>query len=308
MSKSDWTHADIPDQSGKLAIVTGANSGIGLETARSLAARNARVILACRNETKAQAAIADIRGTNPQAQVEFLALDLSDLDSVRSFAAAVLDKEPKIDLLINNAGVMVPPSSRTKQGFELQFGVNHLGHFALTGLLLPRLLATPGARVVNVSSVAHKFGKMNFEDLDFDKRGYKPMPAYGQSKLANLLFSLELSKRAAASGADLLVSSAHPGWTATNLQQHAGFAERLNPFMAMQPPQGALPTLRAATDPAAQTNDYYGPKGLWEMRGNPVKVGRTRAAKREDDARRLWEVSEQRTGVNFSFSADAAAA
>ena len=305
MSKENWTHDNIPDQTGKVAIVTGANSGIGLETARSLASRGARVILACRNESKAQAAMEDIRRSDPQAKLEFIRLDLADLDSIETFASAVLEREQSLDLLINNAGVMVPPESKTKQGFELQFGVNHLGHFALTGRLLPLLLATKGARIVNVSSVAHKFGKMKFDDLDFESRGYKAGPAYGQSKLANLLFTPELRKRLAAAGASLRVTAAHPGWTSTNLQQHASMAERLNPLFAMKAPDGALPTLRAATDPSAQSGDYYGPKGLWEMRGTPVKVGRTKAARNEADASTLWTISEQRTGVTFNFGAKA---
>ena len=301
MSNQTWTHDDIPDQSGKLAIVTGANSGIGLETARWLALRGARVILACRSEARAKVAIAEIHASAPEAELEFMALDLADLDQVRSFASAVLEREQRIDLLINNAGVMIPPESKTKQGFELQFGVNHLGHFALTGLLLPRLRATPGARVVNVSSLAHRFGKLNFDDLDFEKRGYQAGPAYGQSKLANLLFTFELGRRLSAAGEGLIVAAAHPGWTSTNLQQHSSMVDRLSPVLGMRPPEGALPTLRAATDPAVVSGDYYGPRRWMQMRGAPIKVGTTKAAKSEGDAAKLWTISEQRTGVQVSL-------
>jgi NAD(P)-dependent dehydrogenase (short-subunit alcohol dehydrogenase family) len=319
MSKhGDWTQHDIPDQTGKIAIVTGANSGIGFEAARELARRGAEVVLACRSETKAAEAIAQIRGDIPTAKLEFMALDLADLDQVRSFAAQVHERYEQLDLLINNAGVMIPPASKTKQGFELQLGVNHLGHFAVTGLVLDLLLARPGARVVTVSSQAHRQGKIFFDDLDFDKRGYKPMLAYGQSKLANLLFTFELARRLKAAGltvprralgsTGLLVAAAHPGWTATNLQQHNGLIDRINPIFGMKPLAGALPTLRAATDPAVESGDYYGPDGLFEMRGAPVKVGTTRRAKDPVAAARLWEISEQRTGVRYEFDQATAAA
>ncbi|PRQ02075.1 oxidoreductase [Enhygromyxa salina] len=305
MSSKHWTRNDIPDQTGKLAIVTGANSGIGLETARELARSGARVILACRSEAKAAEAIADIRGeisgASPSGSVEFMSLDLADLDEVERFAAAVHERFDRLDLLINNAGVMVPPYSTTKQGFELQLGVNHLGHFALTGRLLGLLLATPGARVVNVSSGAHYGGKLNFDDLDFEARRYKPMRAYSQSKLANLLFTLELGRKLEALGADVTVAAAHPGWTHTNLQQHASLFDRLNPLFAMQPGEGALPSLRAATAPDVRAGEYYGPGGLMQMRGAPVRVGMSKGARDEAVAARLWQVSEQRTGVTYDF-------
>ena len=301
-----WTREDIPDQSGRIAIVTGANSGIGLETARELARRGARVVLACRSEARASEALDDIRDGLPDAQVEFMELDLSDLDQVRRFAATVHERFDRLDLLVNNAGVMVPPESRTKQGFELQLGVNHLGHFALTGLLLDLLLATEGARIVNVSSVAHKLGRMSFDDLDFESRRYDASAAYGQSKLANLLFTNELIRKLEAAGAGVLVAAAHPGWTQTNLQQHSSIFQLMNPFFGMQPPGGALPTLRAATDPGVEAGEYYGPRGWFEMRGTPKKVGTSRAARSRDDAERLWKVSEERTGVHYDFASVAA--
>ena len=232
-----------------------------------------------------------------------MALDLADLEQVREFAAAALERFDRIDLLINNAGVMIPPQSKTKQGFELQFGVNHLGHFALTGLLLDRIMETPNARIVNVSSQAHRQGKMDFDDLDFESRGYKRIAAYGQSKLANLLFTFELARLLERHGSKVAVAAAHPGWTQTNLQQHSGLVRWLNPMFGMDPPGGALPTLRAATAPDVVTGDYYGPRGFYEMRGAPKKVGTTKAAKSEDDARRLWSVSEDRTGVRYSVTA-----
>ena len=304
MSK-DWSREDIPDQSGRVAIVTGANAGIGRETARELARQGAQVVLACRNEDKAEAAIDDIEDGIPDARVAFMRLDLEDLEQVRAFSAAAHDRFDRLDLLINNAGVMIPPAGKTKQGFELQIGVNHLGHFALTGLLLDLLLATDGARVVNVSSQAHRFGRMDFDDLDFDARGYNARAAYGQSKLANLLFTFELVRRLEAAGSRLLTSAAHPGWTQTDLQRHSGLFQFFNPFFGMLPPGGALPTLRAATAPDVAPGDYYGPRGFYEMRGAPVKVKTTAAAKSREDAERLWQISEERTGVQYALGAAA---
>lgn len=298
----DWTQTDIPDQSGRVAIVTGANSGIGLETARELARKGAHVVLACRSQARADEAISDLRSDLPEAKIDFLALDLADLDQVRAFAASVHERFDRLDLLVNNAGVMIPPASKTKQGYELQFGVNHIGHFALSGMLLDLLMATEGARIVNVSSMAHRLGRMNFDDLDFDARGYDASAAYGQSKLANLLFTAELARKLAAAKARVLVAAAHPGWTQTNLQQHSNLYQRLNPFFGMQPIGGALPTLRAATALDVEADDYYGPSRFFELRGAPKKVGRAKTARSREDAERLWEVSEQRSGVEFEFS------
>ena len=293
--KKKWTQDDIPDQAGRIAIVTGANTGIGYEAARALAHKGAVVILACRSREKGEAAVARIASERPRGRVSFAALDLSDLESVRRFADEFKKTHDRLDLLVNNAGVMVPPESRTRQGFELQFGVNHLGHFALTNALLDLLRATPGARVVSVASAAHRFGKMEFDDLDFTARGYDPWAAYGQSKLANLLFTFELQRRLEAEGADIIAAAAHPGWTGTDLQRNAWYMRLLNHVFAMPPVQGALPTLRAATDPDVRGGDYYGPHGIREMRGYPVRVGTTDAAKSEEDAARLWQVSEELT-------------
>ncbi|MEE2893606.1 MAG: oxidoreductase [Pseudomonadota bacterium] len=296
-----WTEQDLPDLAGRIAIVTGANSGIGLETARALAGSGAEVVLACRSQTRAEAALLDIRATHPKARVRFEALDLADLASVSAFGARFVAHSERLDLLINNAGVMVPPRSFTAQGYEMQFGVNHLAHFALTGLLLDRLLATAGARVVNVASLAHRMGRMNFEDLDFEVRGYQPWAAYAQSKLANLLFTLGLQGRLAASGSQMRVVAAHPGWTGTELQRNAPFAAFFGPLLAMSPQAGARPTLRAATAPDAKPAAYYGPNGIREVRGAPVVVGRSRAALDVRSASRLWFESEARTGIRYAF-------
>lgn len=301
-----WTLDQMPDQTGRTAIVTGANTGIGFETAAALAAKNASVVLACRNRQKAEDAIEKIRERTPDARLEFIELDLASLDSVARFADAYRAAHDGLDLLINNAGVMIPPLGRTEDGFELQFGCNHLGHFALTGRLVDLLEATPGARVVNVSSMAHRYGAMDFDNLNAEN-GYEKMPAYGQSKLANLLFTFELQRRLAQSGSTILATAAHPGWTGTDLQRHSRIIELANHLFAQSPPMGALPTLRAATDPEAQGGDYYGPKGFYEMRGYPTKVGTTPAAKNELDARRLWKVSEELTGVAFLSRESAAA-
>ena len=296
---SKWTFDDIPDQTGRTALVTGANTGIGFETARMLAERGARVILACRNPSKGAEAVTRVKASAPDADVRLELLDLSDLDDVAAFSTRVRESLDGLDLLILNAGVMVPPASTTKQGFELQLGVNHLGHFALTGRLLPLLEQRPGARVVVVSSTAAQMGRMDFDDLQFTGRGYQAWPAYGQSKLANQLFVRELQKRLADQGAKVTVTAAHPGWTATDLQRTSGMASFFNPFLAMKPPQGALPTLRAATDPTAGPADYFGPDGFFQMRGHPVKVPLVKAAANDDHARRLWQVSEELTGVRY---------
>ncbi len=292
-----WTQDDIPDQSGRVVIVTGANTGIGYETAKALAHKGALVTLACRNKEKGETAVGRIMSGSPMGEVGFVPLDLADLESVQTFTERFQETHTRLDLLINNAGVMVPPESKTAQGFELQFGVNHLGHFALTQQLLGLLRDTQGSRVVNVSSVAHRHGTMDFEDLNFERRKYRPWQAYGQSKLANLLFTFELQRRLAADWAPVMAVAAHPGWTGTDLQRHSGLAGFLNPVLAMPTPQGALPTLRAATDPNVKGGEYYGPHGMMEMRGYPVKVGTNKAAQNTDDAARLWQISEELTGV-----------
>ena len=289
----------MPDQTGRVAIVTGANSGIGFETALALAATGATVVLACRNQAKGETAAEAIRREEPLGSVQVMALDLASLASVRAFAGAFSRACDRLDLLINNAGLMaLPERAETADGFEMQFGTNHLGHFALTGLLIALLVKTPGSRVVNVSSGAHRAGRMKWADLQF-QQGYTPFGAYSQSKLANLLFTAELQRRLDSAGLRVMATAAHPGWTATNLQAHSGIATFLNPFLAQKPRMGALPTLYAATAPGAVTNGYYGPDGLFEMRGYPKSVETSSAAQDRAAAARLWAESEALTGVSF---------
>ena len=299
-----WDEGQAPDQQGRVVLVTGANTGIGFEAARMLAERGATVVLACRNEDKARAAAESIGA----GQVETLPLDLMSLASVREAADRFRARHDRLDLLINNAGIMAVPEGRTEDGFELQMGTNHFGHFALTGLLLDLLLATPDSRVVNVSSGAHRWGKINFDNLHWDK-GYNRFRAYGQSKLANLLFTSELQRRLEAKGSKVRVLAAHPGMSRTELGQsrdgkQPGLFDKvlrqLTSGFMQSAYMGALPTLRAAVDPDAKPDEYYGPKGRGQMRGHPVAVPRTDAAQDAEVARRLWEISEELTGVRYS--------
>jgi len=300
---SGWTAAEIPDQRGRVAIVTGANSGIGLAAARELARAGARVVMAVRNQDKGREAAQTITG-----EVEVRELDLADLASVRAFAGAF---DGELHLLINNAGVMAPPRRLTKDGFESQFGTNHLGHFALTGLLLPRLLATEEPRVVTLSSGAHRIGRIRFDNLQGERR-YVSWLWYGQSKLANLMFCFELQRRATEAGVPLKSMAAHPGYARTNLQFAAPpWYEQLimritNPVMGQSAEMGALPTLYAATVPDLPGGAYVGPDGLFEQRGHPKLVRSTAAARDPDAARRLWELSEELTGVRYDFVVPAA--
>lgn len=301
MTTEHWTADRIGDLAGRVAIVTGANTGIGKETARALAQKGARVVLACRSAARGEDALRDLREAPLAGTVELELLDLSSLASVRDFAGRFKGRTDRLDLLINNAGVMMPPASKTAEGFELQFGTNHLGHFALTGLLADLLLGTEGSRVVTVSSEAHKWGEINFDDLQWEARPYKKMAAYGQSKLANLIFAYELQRRLGAAGSGTRSLAAHPGWTGTDLQRNSSLFRFFNPILAMRPWQGALPTLRAATDPAAAGGVFFGPHGFMGMRGYPVPVTSTPASRDEDIARRLWEISEALTGVSFQI-------
>lgn len=294
-----WTEHDIPGQAGRIAVVTGANSGIGWETARTLAQKGATVIMACRSVEKAEAAAAQIKRLNPPGKIAVMPLDLSNLDSVRAFAAAFRAEYNRLDLLINNAGVMFTPYGKTKQGFEQQFGTNHLGHFALTGLLLDMLNATPGARIVTVSSGTHRRGVMNFDDLNAEQN-YSPVGAYAQSKLANLLFSYELQRRLTTAGLSTVAVAAHPGWTKTNLTQHTGTIIRLlDALIGQTASMGALPTLYAATAPDVSGGEYFGPGSFGEMRGYPGKATSNEASHDVEAARRLWAVSEDLTRIKY---------
>jgi NAD(P)-dependent dehydrogenase (short-subunit alcohol dehydrogenase family) len=304
-----WTADDIPDLSGKTVIVTGGNSGIGHEAARELARKRAHVILACRDLGKANEAIAEIHALLPSVSLEAMALDLASLESVHGFARAFTARSTPLDVLINNAGVMAIPFRKTADGFEMQLGTNHLGHFALTGLLLESLLAAPAARVVNVSSTAHKMGRMNFDDLQSAK-GYSKWPAYAQSKLANLLFTYELQRRLAAAGKRAISLACHPGYSATNLQAvgprmagsrlMASIMDIGNRLFSQTAAMGALPTLYAATAPDAAGGDYIGPDGFMENAGYPKKTTSTARSHDRDAARRLWEISEELTAVRYT--------
>lgn len=293
-----WSVDKVPDQSGKTVVITGANSGIGLEAARILAARGAEIILACRDERKGEEAVDKIATALPDAAVSSMALDLADLQSVKRFAGAFKRKYKKLDLLINNAGVMAPPKGQTSDGFETQFGTNHLGHFALTGLLLDLLENTPDSRIVTISSLAHRFGRIAFRDLQSDKR-YSPWKAYGQSKLANLLFALELQRRLEAREFDAISVAAHPGFSATNLQRHVGGGALLTPIVSQSAEAGAWPTVYAATEPTLRGGEYIGPGRLFETRGLPRRARVSWAARNRRAARKLWDISEQLTGVSY---------
>jgi len=296
-----WSHSDIPDQSGRVAVVTGANSGIGFETARALAAKGARVVLACRDPQRGKEAEQRLRAALPDALVRFVPLDLGSLASVEKFAKDLEAEEPKLDLLCNNAGVMTPPLGRTADGFELQFGTNHLGHFALTGRLLPVIRRGAAPRIVTVSSTAHYLGRIDFDDPNAERKPYDAFRAYGQSKLANLLFTRELARRLAARGEAVVAAAAHPGSTRTNLQKHSRFLHAFVAVFSQEPPGGALPTLYAATAPGVRPDDYYGPGGWFELVGPPKPGRRTRAAKDDAAALRLWELSERLTGVAYGI-------
>ncbi len=304
-----WTTTDIPEQTGRTVLVTGANSGLGLQSAQVLAARGAHVLMACRNAEKgreAQRLVAAHATTEP----ELVELDLADLGSVQRAAEDVRKRTgDELDVLMNNAGVMAPPRGSTKDGFELQIGTNHLAHAALTWQLMPALRARPGARVVTLSSIAHRGGSLDIDDLNFQRRRYSPTRAYSQSKLANLLFTFELDRRAQRAGLDLRSIAAHPGMSGSDLALNSlrarslpealtSIARPFNDLITQSVAQGALPQLFAATDPAATSGSYYGPDGFAEMRGHPTRAKTTSAAQDTRLAERLWEATEQLTGVN----------
>ncbi len=302
-----WTESDIPDLTGRVVLITGANSGIGYEAARACAEHGAHVVLACRNSAKADTAMAEIRSVAPDASVEVLLVDLADLDSVAAAAEKFRAGHDRLDVLVNNAGLMALPHQRTVQGFEMQFGVNHLAAFALTGHLLDPILATPNARVVAISSQGHRPGKIHFDDLQLEAN-YGPWRAYFQSKLANLLFTLELQRRLAAHGASAIAVAAHPGGSNTNLGHEnpggilnnlADKSRGLISFFMQSAAMGALPTLRAATDPNVTGGEYYGPDGFGQQQGHPKRVGSSARAQDPAVAARLWDASADLTGVRF---------
>lgn len=308
MATSDkWSEDDMDDQSGRVAVVTGANSGIGFETARALAQRGADVILACRNPERAADACDRIETLSPTGSVHVLLVDLGDLESVASACAQFRARFERLDLLVNNAGAILMDEGTTAQGFETHIGVNHLGHFALTGGLLPVILTTEGSRIVTVSSMGHRMGRIELDS--FHGHGnYKPMRAYGQSKVANLLFTAELQRRLERARRATISLAAHPGGSrfaagdgqASSLHPITFRAQGLLEFFMQPPSLGARPTLRAATDPAAQGNDYFGPSGPLQIRGHPVRVGRSKRARDSAMATLLWDESVRATGVDFA--------
>ena len=302
----NWTSDNIPDLSGMIIVITGANSGIGFHAAREFARQGAEVVFACRNQTKAEGAINQIRIEFPDAQLVFIELNLANLKSVKDFADTFNSRYSRLDILLNNAGVMMVPFGKTEDGFENTLGINHLGHFALTGLLLDRLISTPGARLVNISSNAHYGGEIDFGNLMFEKReSYTPMNAYRHSKLANLLFTYELQRRLENKNIDMLALAAHPGISNTGLADHLftnWFAKLLRPLMGIlvqSSANGALPGIRAAVDPDAVSGQYYGPDGKGERSGYPIVVNSNAASKDEEVARKLWEKSEELTGIQY---------
>jgi NAD(P)-dependent dehydrogenase (short-subunit alcohol dehydrogenase family) len=307
MSVKKWTFEDIPDLTGKTIIVTGGNSGLGYEAVKMFSRKNAEVILASRNLERGETAKETIKAEFPHVNIKIMKLDLADLGSVHDFANNFKKDHERLDILLNNAGIMWCPYNETKDGFEYQMGINHLGHFALTGLLLDPLKKTKGARVVNVSSLGHRNGKMNFENLLFEKGEYKPTQAYYNSKLANLLFTYELQRKFEEYDLDIISAAAHPGGSATNLMR---YVEKKFWFRALKPllylmvqsaSMGTLPEVRASVDPNVKGAEYYGPGGRREFKGYPVRVGSNGASHNKEDAKKLWEVSERLTKVKYNF-------
>ena len=298
----------MPAMAGKVVIVTGGNSGLGYESVKAFAMKEAEVILASRSLEKGEEARTAILNDVPDGKIRVMQLDLGNLVSVRAFATEFKKKYKQLDILMNNAGIMMTPYFKTKDGFEGQFGTNHLGHFALTGLLFDLIQNTPGSRIVNVSSGAHRNGVMDFDNLQYEEgKGYAPMKAYGRSKIANLLFTYELQRKLDAAGSNTMTVAAHPGVAMTNLARHLEgkfLVKLLMPLfkrMAQDQAMGALPQLRAAVDPSVKAAEYYGPDGKREWKGYPVVVRSNEASHNQQDAARLWEESEKLTGVTFEF-------
>lgn len=298
MKKSKWSTSDIPDQSGKTAIVTGANTGIGFEMAKALAAKGAHVVLACRNRERGRAALEKIKAEQPAGKLELAELDLSSLESVRKFAADFTKKHKQLDILINNAGVMMPPFSKTADGFELQFGVNFIGHFTLTGLLAPRWQRTKDARIVTLSSIAHRIGKIDFDSFQGETK-YSKNRSYAQSKLADLMFALELDRRLKTKGSTAASVAAHPGVAVTELQRHTRGFTTIGKLFGQNAYRGALPTLYAATMPDVEGGQYWGPDGFQELKGYPRQAKIFKQALEQETAKKLWEYAEEATGVKY---------
>ncbi len=300
MKPPKWTKDNIPNMQDKIVLITGANSGLGFEASLALAEKNATVLMACRDTAKGEKAVQDIRAVHASADLVLMQLDLSSLESVREFAETCNRNYDHLDILINNAGVMAPPYSTTRDGFELQIGVNHFGHFALTGLILDPLLQAPTGRIVSVSSFAHKMGDIRFNDINWKKK-YSRWPAYGQSKLANLFFTYELDRQLKGANARTIAVAAHPGYSYTKLQRYTGLFSFLNHLVAQSPQMGVSPILYAATEWNVGGGQFFGPNGIMEMRGYPKKTRSSKLSYNRDIAGKLWELSEEVTGVRYSF-------
>ena len=300
MKPANWTTENIPDQTDRVVLITGANSGIGFEAAKVLAKKGADIVLAVRNQAKGDLAKAEIIEEYVKAKVTVSILDLSSLKSVKTFSENFTKAQTRLDLLINNAGIMIPPYGKTEDGFESQMGTNHLGHFALTAQLFPLLKSTGGSRIVNVSSTAHNMGNIDFNDIHWESRKYVAWKSYGDSKIANLYFTNELGRRLQAAGVDVTTTAAHPGYAATGLQKGV-FLKILNVLVAQSGFMGAMPTLMAAMDPEASNGNFYGPSGIAQQRGWPKQVVPNKLSQDEDIAKKLWITSEELTGVKFNI-------
>jgi len=304
---SNWTVDDIKDLKGMNIIVTGANSGLGFEASKIYASKNATVILACRSEEKAIDAMNKIKIENSKADLHFIRLDLGDLESIESFVKTYKSKFKKIDILLNNAGIMTVPYDVTKDGFELQNGINHLGHFALTAQLFDLIKSTKDSRIVNVSSIAHKNGSIDFDNYLYEKGGYGKVKSYSRSKLSNLLFTYELARKVEENKIDMKVLVAHPGVSQTELgrtikkNRVARALISMMSFFSQKASQGTLPLVRASLDENAQSGDYYGPSGFMEMKGKPVKVKSNKKSHNIESAKKLWDISEDYTGIKFNI-------
>lgn len=299
MSNKNWNSQNIPDQNGKVVIITGATSGLGKEAAKVFAEKGATVIMPVRNAEKAKSVLEEILKLNPNSKIVIKSLDLSSLNSIKLFADDFLKSFNQLDILINNAGIMYCPYSKTQDGFEMQMGTNHLGPYALTANLLPLLMKTANSRIVNTASLAHLTGNIDFEDINWENRKYKTMQAYADSKIANLYFHYELAKKLKGQNNAPLVIAAHPGWTKTELDRHIGIVGIISSIIGQKAEKGVLPTLRAATDPDAISGDYFGPDGFREMRGNPVKVKSNAMSFNAQKAEQLWTLSEKLTGIKY---------
>ena len=299
MENKKWGVQNIPEQKDKTIIITGATSGLGKEATRVLAMKNATVIMAVRNTQKAEIVASEIRKEYANVKIDIRSLDLGSLDSISSFAKGVLEDYKNLDILINNAGVMMCPYSKTKNGFEIQMGTNHLGPFALTGLLMPLLMSTKNARIVSTSSVAHNQGDIDFTDINWEKRKYNTNKAYSDSKLANLYFSYELNRKIENTASRTKVITAHPGGTKTDLARHSGIFSVFMSLLFLPLEKGVLSTLRAATDVNAKSGDYYGPGGFMQVRGFPELVQSSKMSHNLTNAKQLWDLSEKLTGVKY---------